>query len=199
MNKGVKYRELEKIPEWHRVLLTGIRDISILQSKLKAFARKNNLNIFGYIQDTGNGLAYVIDRYPRKKYCPIPSIESLEKLAIRLQKAIGGQLLEEISNERRDIRAILGLIEGYDGLIMHTVDEVKRNLGEDFVITPITIFSLHPNKEYIEPAVAIEGDRKKTGKIKELAHHLKQHRFAIHDLADGYVYLVETPWCTEPD
>lgn len=81
----------------------------------------------------------------------------------------------------------------------HTLEEVQRELGDEFNLTQAEIYSVGPWGKYTEPAIIIEGNKKQMQKVYALAEKFRQARIAVEDLQVGQSYMVETKYCSDPD
>jgi len=81
----------------------------------------------------------------------------------------------------------------------HTLEEVQKELGDEFDLTQAEIYSVGPWGKYTESAIVIEGDKKQVQKIYALAEKFHQARIAVEDLQEGQSYMVETKYCEDPD
>jgi len=81
----------------------------------------------------------------------------------------------------------------------HTHEEVQKELGDEFDLTQVEIYSVGPWGTYTEPAVLIEGDKTRLQKVYALAEKFHQARIAVEDLQAGQSYMVETKYCEDPD
>ena len=81
----------------------------------------------------------------------------------------------------------------------HTLEEVQRELGDEFDLTQAEIYSAGPWGKYTEPAIIIEGDKTQAQKVYALAEKFRQARVAMEDLQAGQSHMVETKYCGDPD
>jgi len=195
--KRPEFRELEKIQRWAGVLSTKF-DLESLEKALKDYVGDSSLKLFGYLQSTKDGTEYHFNRYPRKKYAPIPTSEELDAVLADMAK-LGETRTDNLRTEAARVKTLLALGEGYNGTIFHTPEEAIAILGEDFDVSPVKIFSVNENGVYEADAITIEGNRAGLQNIYELADKFKQHRFTVEDLQNGTINLVETRWCKDPD
>ena len=81
----------------------------------------------------------------------------------------------------------------------HTLEEVQKELGDEFNLTQAEIYSAGSWGKYTEPAIVIEGDKAQVQKIYALAEKFHQARIAVEDLQEGQSHMVETKYCEDPD
>lgn len=81
----------------------------------------------------------------------------------------------------------------------HTLEEIQRELGDEFDLTQAEIYSVGPWGKYIEPAIIIEGNKAQIQKVYGLAEKFRQARIAVEDLQEGQSHMVETKYCGDPD
>ena len=81
----------------------------------------------------------------------------------------------------------------------HTLEEVQKELGDEFDLTQSEIYSAGPWGKYTEPAIVIEGDKAQIKKVYALAEKFRQARIAVEDLQAGQSHMVETKYCEDPD
>lgn len=81
----------------------------------------------------------------------------------------------------------------------HTLEEVQKELGDEFDLTQAEIYSAGPWGKYTEPAIVIEGDKTQVQRVYALAEKFRQARIAVEDLQAGQSHMVETKYCGDPD
>lgn len=196
--KRPEFRELEKIQRWAGVLSTEL-DQESLEQALRDYIGDSTLKLFGYIESAEAGSDYHFNRYPRKKYAPIPTPQELQAVLADLGNKLGHTREDNKPTEQPRVKTLLALGEGYGATVFHTPEEAAIILGVEFDTEPVTIFSVNRDGVYSADAVIIEGDRSQLQRIYDLADRFKQHRFTIEDLQEGTINLVETRWCEDPD
>lgn len=127
-------------------------------------------------------------------------IASLEQAKKALESEIGN--LSEIGinfDNFNNLEELKNFLLKTDLGKKHTIEEVKRELGEGFDLTPAEIYSVGPWGKYVEPAVVIEGDESQLQKVYDLANKFHQARIAVEMLHKKQSYMVETKYCEDPD
>lgn len=81
----------------------------------------------------------------------------------------------------------------------HTLEEVQKELGDEFDLTQAEIYSAGSWGKYTEPAIVIEGNKTQVQKVYALAEKFRQARIAVEDLNAGRSHMVETKYCGDPD
>lgn len=81
----------------------------------------------------------------------------------------------------------------------HTLEEVKKELGDEFDLTQVEIYSVGSWGKYTEPAIVIKGDKSQLQKVYVLAEKFRQARIVVEDLQEGKAWMVETKYCEDPD
>ena len=81
----------------------------------------------------------------------------------------------------------------------HTLEEVQKELGDEFDLTQSEIYSAGSWGKYTEPAIVIEGDKAQIKKVYALAEKFRQARIVVEDLQAGQSHMVETKYCGDPD
>ena len=81
----------------------------------------------------------------------------------------------------------------------HTLEEVQKELGDEFDLTQTEIYSAGSWGKYTEPAIVIEGDKTQVQKVYALAEKFRQARIAVEDLQNSQSCMVETKYCEDPD
>lgn len=81
----------------------------------------------------------------------------------------------------------------------HTLEEVQKELGDEFDLTQAEIYSVGSWGKYTEPAIIIEGEKAQVQKVYALAEKFRQARIAVEDLQASQSYMVETKYCGDPD
>lgn len=130
-------------------------------------------------------------------------IVELEEIKEKVQKLIGQsteviELREKIKNAE-SIEDIKDILNSENLSKNHTIEEVKSELGDSFILKEASIYTAGPWGEYKEPAVVIEGDSKRIHDVYNLAEKFKQERIAVENLKEGKSYMVETKYCENPD
>ncbi|MFA6252683.1 MAG: hypothetical protein WCV69_00215 [Patescibacteria group bacterium] len=202
ITQNPEFRELKPIDHWSTSMpLDAIPD-GDFDNKMRETVTETGQNFLGF-KITEKTL-YIRTRYPRKKY-GVPSIEECRASTDVLAKKLGIETSEQQKVEEPRFRIVLGLLEGYgkDNKI-HTIEEVKSELGGEFDLCEGEIYSAGflYNDEYTvyrEPVVIIEGDKSKINKVYALAEKFCQERFTVDDLEDSKSYTVETKYCKNPD
>jgi hypothetical protein len=120
-----------------------------------------------------------------------------------IEKTIGQAIiqngLQEKINNAGSLEEIKNILNENNLVKMHTIEEVKSELGEDFDLKDIDIYAAGAGWEYTEPAVLIEGDPTNLSKVYALAEKFKQNRIAVENLKEGKSHMVETKYCEDPD
>lgn len=149
---------------------------------------------------TATEFEYHFSRYPRRKFGPVAPIDKYRDALVKLSGKLNTQAKEDQRAERPIFRIVLGLQEGYDKEArVHTIEEVKQELGEEVSLMSVEIYSVGAWGKYTEPAVVIECDPANLAKVYALAEKFHQARFAVEDLHNNQSHIVETKYCSDPD
>lgn len=202
-----EFRELTPEKWWAASIKINLSDEDFEQA-IKRAVQEEKFTYSGYrIKHAEGGFEYHFGRYPRRAFGPVVSIERHKSALKKLAETTGGQASEKtVSPDKPRFRILLGLVEGYEREkpIMHSIKEVRQEVGDNFDLQEAEIFSAGPwGKEqwgkYTEPAAVIEGDLSQLSKVCALAEKFHQERIAVDNLQKGKSYMVETKWCKKPD
>jgi hypothetical protein len=141
-----------------------------------------------------------------------PKIETCEKGMSHLGVELGSVAMREV-NRPGTSRIVLGLYAGQHttgariepGGPDYSVEEVSTYLGEGFSVSPAEIFVVRLALDgrasyYSEELAEIVFPTSEKGRVCRLGYAMKQERFSVEDFGEpGRSYMVETPWCQEPD
>jgi hypothetical protein len=120
-----------------------------------------------------------------------------------IEKTIGQAIiqngLQEKINDAGSLEEIKNILNENNLVKMHTLGEVKSELGDDFDLKEITIYAVGSWGNYEEPAILIEGDPTNLSKVYSLAEKFKQNRIAVENLKERKSHMVETKYCEDPD
>lgn len=202
-----RFRELPPQEFWAGSISLEDIDFEKFEQAIKQSCEETNQNFTGYLSKdplTNKYTNYTRTRYPRKKYGEFSTLECQEGIG-QLAAHLGVNYTEVEKTEEPKFVIVLGLLEGYDKQNkLHTIDEVRKILGDNFLLTPGEVYSagnLYSDQYavYREPAVIIEGNKNNIQQVYNLAHHFKQNRFCVEDLQDRTSHTVETGYCIAPD
>lgn len=177
---------------------TSDQDFEIIMSET---ATELDFTLSGYrTPKTAEEFEYHFSRYPRRKFGPVAPIEKYRDALTRLSGKLNTEAKEDQKVERPIFRIVLGLQEGYDKEArVHTIEEVKQELGEEVNLMSVEIYSVGAWGKYTEPAVVLECDNVNLVKVYALAEKFHQARFAVEDLHNNQSHIVETKYCSDPD
>ncbi len=202
-NLGEKpaFRELKPEAWWSGSVSVKNLSKDDFIKKLEALSNELKFNFSGWIVTKEyDSFDYFFTRYPRKKYGPIADVREFSNVIERLAKEANGDFDIEDNSDSPRFRIVLGLRELYEeSNKLHTIEEVRHELGDDFNLTKAEICAIRPQGKYTEPAVVITGDLSKIKKVYLLAEKFKQARFTVEDLYHDAAYTVETIHCKDPD
>ncbi|MBI3591793.1 MAG: hypothetical protein HY094_10500 [Candidatus Melainabacteria bacterium] len=202
-NSGGKslFRELKPEAWWSGFVSVKDSNKEDFIKKLEALAKELNFNFSGWIVDKQDGsFDYFFTRYPRKKYGPLAELIEHDKVLERLARETNGDPDIEDYSDSSKFRIVLGLRELYEtSNKLHTIEEVRTELGNSFDLTQAEICAVRPAGKYTEPAVVITGDLSQVEKVYLLAEKFNQARFTVEDLSHDVSYVVETIHCKDPD
>lgn len=196
-----EFRELRPEEFWGgSVHVKGVNDQDFGKT-MSETAMELDFTFSGYrTPKTAEEFEYHFSRYPRRKFGPVAPIEKYKDALTKLSTRLNSRAQQDQRTETQVFRIVLGLQEGYDKeAVVHTIEEVRQELGETTSLAPVEIYSVGTWGKYNEPAVVIECDQTNLAKVYVLAEKFHQARFAVEDLHNNQSHIVETKYCTDPD
>lgn len=195
------FRELNPEDRWSGYLEIANSKKADFERLIEQLASEQKFTFCGWLIDIKEEkFKYCFTRYPRKKFGPVPAIETCRALLKQLSDSLSVPGIQEQNLRQPGFRVLLGLKEGYkEDSKIHDSCEVKSILGNDFEVTNAEIYSVGPWGKYTEPAVLITGNKINLQKVYNLAYEFKQSRFCVEDLDRNKSYMVETSHCNDPD
>lgn len=198
---SARFRELRTEDSWSGYLEIGNSKRTDFEKVIKQLASEKKFTFYGWLlNESEERFKYRFTRYPRKKFGPVPAIETYRALLKQLSDSLGVIGVQEQNLGQSKFRILLGLKEGYDeNSKTHDSGEVKSILGNGFEIVDTEIYSVGPWGKYTEPAVLITGNKIYLHEVYNLAYEFRQSRFCVEDLQLNKSYMVETSHCNAPD